>query len=752
MMKPLRVLIVEDSEDDALLMIRELKKGGYDPEYERVETAEAMRAALFEKSWDVILCDYQLPRFNGLAAIALLKETGIDIPLIIVSGAIGEETAADCMRLGARDYIMKGNLSRLVPAIERELKETESRVRRKQADEAWQRTFDATNDAIWILDHDQRVLRSNKAAERYFHRPFGEMIGKHCWEIVHETTQPIPECPILRVRKSLHRETMELQVGELWFEVTVDPILDATGRYSGAVHSVSDITERKQAETALRRAEENFRRSLDDSPLGVRIVSSDGETLYANRAILDIYGYGDIEELRATPAKTRYTGESYAEFQIRRQKRRQGDYTPAEYEIGVVGKDGEVRHLQVLRNEVLWNGERRFQVIYRDITRQKRLEAQLLQAQKMEAIGTLAGGLAHDFNNLLTGILGNASLAKIGLDPSNRIHERLEQIETIVESGANLTRQLLSCARGGRIEIRTGDLIEIIEKTADVFGRTRREVMIHKEIAKDLRLVEMDHGQMEQVFLNLLVNAWQAMPGGGDIYLSAVNADLTEADVRYHSLKPGRYVIVSVTDTGVGMDEKTRARIFEPFFTTREMGRGTGLGLAMVYGIVNRHGGFINVYSEPGRGTTFRIYLPASEKEALPEPSPAPAALRGAETILIVDDERMNLNVCKDSLEYLGYRVYTAENGPEALALYSEKQGEINLVLLDMIMPGMSGGNTYDGLKEINPDIRVILCSGYSQEGDAQRIMDKGCNGFIQKPFTLTALSREIRKALEDRK
>lgn len=507
--------------------------------------------------------------------------------------------------------------------------------------------------------------------------------------------------------------------------------------------------DRRWAEEAMRGAEENFRRSLDESPLGVCIVTAESETIYANRAILDIFGYGSIEEMQTTPLKKRYTPESYAEFLIRRQKRRQSDYTPGEYEIGVVGKDGEVRHLQVFRKEILWNGERLFQAIYLDITEKKRLEAQLIQAQKMEAIGTLAGGLAHDFNNLLTGIIGNASLAKIGLDPSNEIYERLERIEAIVESSANLTRQLLSFARGGKIEIKTVDIIEIIENTADVFGRTRKEVTIHKEFAKELRPVDMDRGKMEQVFLNLLVNAWQAMPGGGDIYLSAVNADLMEADVTRHSVKPGPYVKVIVTDTGVGMDEKTKARIFEPFFTTREIGRGTGLGLAMVYGIVHSHNGFINVYSERDRGTTFTIYLPASEKEILPETtSPARAMLGGTETILIVDDERMNLDVGKDSLEYLGYRVYTAANGKEALALYSEKQGEIDLVILDMIMPGISGGKTYDRMKEINSDVRIILCSGYSVDGDAQKIMDKGCNGFIQKPFTLTVLSREIRKAL----
>jgi PAS domain S-box-containing protein/putative nucleotidyltransferase with HDIG domain len=264
--KDLRVLMVDDSEDDVLFTIRELKKGGYNPVYEQVETADAMKKALQEKQWDIILCDYKMPIFNAPSAIAVLKETNIDIPIIIISGAIGEETAVECMRLGAHDYFMKGKLSRLCPAIARELEETEVRNKQKQAEEAllkaakeWQITFDATNDAIWILDQNNIVLHSNKTAERFFHRPLGELIGKKCWEIVHGTEQPIPECPILRVRKSLRRETTEIQEGECWFEINADPILDAAGQYSGAVHIVSNITERKKNEKDRRENEDRFR-------------------------------------------------------------------------------------------------------------------------------------------------------------------------------------------------------------------------------------------------------------------------------------------------------------------------------------------------------------------------------------------------------------------------------------------------------------------------------------------------------------
>jgi two-component system, cell cycle sensor histidine kinase and response regulator CckA len=259
----------------------------------------------------------------------------------------------------------------------------------------------------------------------------------------------------------------------------------------------------------------------------------------------------------------------------------------------------------------------------------------------------------------------------------------------------------------------------------------------------------VDRGQMEQVFMNLFVNAWQAMPGGGEIYLETENVLLEDARAVSCAVRPGKYVKISVTDSGTGMDEKTRERIFDPFFTTKGMGRGTGLGLATVYGIIKGHGGAIHVYSEPGHGTTFSIYLPASKREVIREKGEAGTVARGTETILLVDDEKMVLEVSREMLESLGYRVYAAGSGQEALAVYMEKRKEIALVLLDMIMPGISGGETFDRLRAIDPAIRVLLSSGYSINGEARHILDRGCNGFLQKPFHLEQLSRKVRETLD---
>jgi PAS domain S-box-containing protein len=377
------------------------------------------------------------------------------------------------------------------------------------------------------------------------------------------------------------------------------------------------------------------------------------------------------------------------------------------------------------------------------------LSERLRQADKMEAVGTLAGGIAHDFNNLLMGIQGYASLMLLDLDPSHPHYERLKRIEEQVQSGADLTKQLLGFARGGRYEVKPTDMNDALEKSSSMFGRTKKEITLHRKYRKDLWSVEVDRGQMEQVFLNLFVNAWQAMPGGGEIYLETENVLLSDAQTIPYTIKPGKYVKISVTDTGTGMDEKTRERIFDPFFTTKEMGRGTGLGLATVYGIVKGHQGAINVYSEPGRGTTFNIYLPASDREVIPERTETGTITMGTETILLVDDEKMVLEVNREMLESLGYRVYAAESGQEALSVYREKQQEIDLVLLDMIMPGISGGETFDHLREINPAARVLLSSGYSINGEAKIIMERGCNGFIQKPFQFEKLSGKVREILD---
>ena len=525
-------------------------------------------------------------------------------------------------------------------------------------------------------------------------------------------------------------------------------------------HVQYTINKRKAADDALRESQEKYRTILESIEEGCFETDIDGNLTFFSNPFLKILGYSR-NELRGVNTD-KYTSPDTAEKMTRITARLKETGKPENVtDYDIIRKDGSKVSLE-LSVSLLEDQDGLpvgYRGVLRDVSERKKaeeekhkLETQLQQAQKMESIGTLAGGIAHDFNNILMGIQGNASLMLLKIDSEHPNYEKVKNIEKYVQNGTELTKQLLGFARRGKYLIKATDLNEIIKKSSTLFSRTKKEIRVHTDLYETLWTAEVDRGQIEQVLLNLYVNAWQAMSNGGDLYLQTKNVILNRSYVKPYKVEPGRYVKISVSDTGVGIDKETQERIFEPFFTTKEMGRGTGLGLASVYGIIKSHGGYINVYSKKERGTLFTIYLPASEKELLIEKEGGPAALiKGTETILLIDDEKMILDVGLELLEELGYTVLSAMSGQEAIDVFQKDQDNIDLVIMDMIMPGMGGGETFDRLKEINPAVKVLLSSGYSIDGQATKILRRGCDGFIQKPFNMNQLAEKVQKILAHR-
>jgi PAS domain S-box-containing protein len=532
-----------------------------------------------------------------------------------------------------------------------------------------------------------------------------------------------------------------------WGELKVRFLFNAEGSPVSTLGILRNIEKRKKAEEALRESESKFRTLFDLSPQAIALTEPKTGRLV------------DVNIMFCQ--KTFYTKEEI----IGRSTTEIGFYSPGDRDrfVSTLKTCGEVHGMEMdfrarngtILNTLMFAKEIRVSdqvfilTVFYDITEKKRLEAQLRQSQKMEAIGSLAGGVAHDFNNLLMGILGNVTLMLMDTESHQSHFSILKDIEKQVMSGAELTRQLLGYARKGKYEVKVLDLNKLVRETSVTFNRTRKQIIVRPELAPDLLAIEADRSQIEQVLLNLYLNASDAMPVGGELTLHTFNLTYEDMTGRPYIPKKGMYVCLEVTDTGTGMDRETQQRIFEPFFTTKMMGKGTGLGLASVYGIIKGHGGYINVASEPGQGTTFSIYLPASDKHPDIHEEPDLQIETSSGTILMVDDEEIILNMGSKILERLGYRVLPANSGKKALEVYEAEKDGIDLIILDMIMPGMGGGETFDRIRAIDPHAKVLLSSGYSLDGEATDILKRGCNGFIQKPFKFKDLSLRIKVILE---
>ena len=632
---PIQLLLVEDSEDDAQLLLRELQRGGYEPAHERVATEAGLTAALDRQSWDLIIGDHSMPGFSGIAALVLVRGRGLDVPFISVSGTLTEDMAVAAMKAGANDWVTKGQLKRLIPAVERELREAKARA-------------------------------------------------------------------------------------------------------------------------ALRATEASFATMVQHAPVGIYRSTSDGRFVAVNDALVHLLGYGSADEvLQLNMARDVYADPAERQRLLARDINTDRVYD--DVETTWKRKDGRVLTVQ-LSVRTIRNGAGQveyYETFARDITDQRRLQTQLVQSQRMEAVGRLAGGIAHDFNNLLTVITTSCDLLLEDLGADDPKRDDVEQVRKAADGATALTRQLLAFSRQQVLApqiVNLGDVVFGVEKMLRrVIGE---DVDLVTVLGSDVGAVKADVGQIEQVLMNLAVNARDAMPTGGKLTIEAANVEHDPDYAReQEAAAVSRFVMLAVSDTGTGMDEATKARIFEPFFTTKEVGKGTGLGLATVYGIVKQSGGFIWVYSEPGLGTTFKIYLPrvdvVAQNDGGGATSRASASERGIETVLLVEDAAAVRAVMHEALVRQGYTVLDAPTGAEALRIAANHAGPIHLLLTDVVMPGLSGRQLADRLAAVRPETKVLYTSGYTDDAVVRHgVLESGI-AYLQKPFTMDGLARKVREVLD---
>ncbi|MGE0594037.1 MAG: response regulator [Vicinamibacterales bacterium] len=755
---PLRVLQVEDSESDAALVLRALVRSGYDVHAARVDALEDLRSALATADWDIVLADYRLPQFTAAEALRVLHESGKDLPLIIVSGTIGEALAADMMRAGARDYVMKGGLARLAPAVNRELREAVARREQRRAAQAlrqreaqYRAAIEATPDGFLVVDGTGRIRDVNDAYLRRSGYAREELLAMDVAAIearysVAEIEQTLEE--ILRTGSARFETRHRARDGEAWdVDVSVAHAPD-----SGAFLYVfvRDIT-------AQKRAAEEIRRFVAGSPAviyALRVEDGILRHVWASERLEGLTGYRyadvwpawweehlhpeDRERVLAAQAVPDWMGHEVIEYRLRH---RDGRYLWIRDERQLM-RDDAGRPVEVIGSWV-------------DVTSRVELEQQYRQAQKMEAVGQLAGGIAHDFNNVLTVILSLGEMLADDEGLSEASRQDAAEIRLAAERASSLTRQLLAFSRKQLVELRVVDLNAILAGVEAMLRRLIGEDVLVTTLASGGPLpVRVDTGQVEQVIINLAVNARDAMPQGGRLVIAADQVIARGAEPGApRDLTPGVYARLRVTDSGSGMTSDVIARAFEPFFTTKEVGKGTGLGLATVFGIVKQADGWIDVQSAPGEGTTFTIWLP------LAEPVPAVTAdaetsagsQAGGECLLLVEDDDIVRRIARQALERQGYRVIEAAGGPQALAAFDAAAEPVRLLVTDIVMPEMSGRQVALRLQARDPHLKVLYMSGYIDDAVVRHGMAAEGAAILQKPFQGATLAYKVREVLDGR-
>jgi PAS domain S-box-containing protein len=880
--QPLRVLLVEHDTADAELCVHELTRAGFDVASRLARTRDEFVAYLHAEPFDIVLADFHLPSWTGMDALATLRREGFDIPLVLVTGTLGEDRAVDSVKQGAADYVIKQNLARLPMTVRRALAERQTRLDRMKSEELIHNltlAVDQSPASVVITDLDATI--------QYVNQRFTEISGYSAAEAIGNSPRILSSgltdravyrdmWRALRAGKVWRGEIINRRkTGETyWDAVSITPVRNDTGTVSHYLAIQQDVTDRRLTEQVLREREErfrqlaeninevffisdvNFRETLYISPayetiwgrtradayenprsfldavhpedrdalmhaiaraqqgedpgsLEFRVVRPDGDIRWVtshavpirdetgkvyrisgvasditerrraehasaetaarmraiteasfdgivfsvggiihdvNRGFAEMLGYS-VDELTGMPAVSLVAAEELAAASDRLSKDTEGTF-----EIALLHRGGQRLRFDATVKTYEFGGRRGRIAALRNVTEQRLLEAQLRQAQKMEAVGRLAGGVAHDFNNLLTVIMSYAEFLLPSFPATDARRDDLEQVVQAAHAAAGLTRQLLAFTRQQVIQPRLVILEEVVSHSKRILQRLLGEDI---ELIANLRnrsMVLIDPGQVEQVIMNLAVNARDAMPNGGKLSIETMMVDLDEAYAHMHlGAAPGRYAMLAISDSGIGMDQETQTRIFEPFFTTKDPGKGTGLGLATVYGIVKQAGGFVWVYSELGHGATFKIYLPLARDDAAGASGSSFGKVdpRGSETILIAEDAPAVRAAMRQILERHGYTVIDAPSGRIALAAASKHPGSIDLLITDVVMPEMGGRELAEQFALVRPNAKVLYVSGYTNDAVTWQQGFAVGSAFIQKPFAPDALARKIRDLLD---
>jgi two-component system cell cycle sensor histidine kinase/response regulator CckA len=762
---PLRLLLVEDSPTDAKLVLAALRALQRPIESHRVEDPNAMRAALAEKSWDIVLSDWSMPHFSALGALEVLQKSELDIPFIIVSGTVGEDIAVEAMRAGAHDYVLKDRLARLIPAINRELRESALRQSRRealaalQASEArYRRIVESTSHGVWEIDEAGKTTFVNARMAELLGVTASSVLGRSPAEFMNDEGRAL-----FTAKREINRQGQSTQTeldlhrpdGRTFRAVVETTPLDVGESPGAAFAMVTDVTEQRRSEQALRISEARFRRLWESGIILITISDLEGNILEINEAGARMLGRTPEQVVRnvkwtaITPSEW-----TQADALASAQLLATGAATPWEKEL--LHESG--RRVPVLAGAAMLDESHGIAIAI-DLTETKRteqrlgdLEAQLRQAQKMEAVGRLAGGVAHDFNNMLSVILGFGEQLLCDLKEDDPIRPDIEEICAAGQRASALTRQLLMFSRQQVLAPKVLDLNATLTGMDSMLRRVVGEdVELVLRTSSDPARVHVDPGSIEQVVMNLVINARDAMPTGGKLTLETNVIELDEAYARDHEgMFAGPHVVFSVTDTGVGMDRATQARIFEPFYTTKDKTKGTGLGLSTVFGIVKQSGGDVLVRSDLGVGSTFTLYLPRLDGEATPAPSRSVTTRpRGTETILLVEDEDQVRAVALDILRRHGYRVLEASGGEAALAICERADEHIDLVVTDVVMPKMSGPETVKRIHQLRPGLKVLFMSGYTDDSIVRHGVLDAEIAYLQKPLTPTTLTAKVREVLD---